>query len=366
MLIGVPRETKPGEKRVALVPDAVGRLVGGQTTVAVERGAGSTALFDDDSYRLAGARLLDRTEVFAADVVLSVNTPSAFEELGPGNVLIGFLQPLDQPDDVRRFAERGITALAVELIPRITRAQSMDALSSQATIAGYVAMVMVADHLPRFLPMLTTAAGTIPPAKVLVLGAGVAGLQAIATARRLGAQVSGFDTRSVAWEQIKSLGARVLDLGVGGADVETSGGYARELTSEEAAIQQERLTAAIPEFDAVVTTALVPGQRAPILIPIEAVAAMRPGSVIVDLASDRGGNCELTEPDRTIEKHQVTIIGETNLASHLPINASQMYSRNLISLLGEIVVDGKVVIDFDNEIVAGACISHEGKVLRGA
>lgn len=365
MLIGVPQEKEPGEKRVALVPDALGRLEKG-VEVLVEQGAGNGSLFSDDSYRLAGARIGSRAESLMADVVLCVRSPVDVATLRPGTVLIGFLQPLEQPEEIKRIAALGVSAIAVELIPRITRAQSMDALSSQATIAGYVAAVMVAGHLPRFLPMLTTAAGTVPPAKVLVLGAGVAGLQAIATARRLGALVSGFDTRAAAWEQIKSLGAKVLDLGVGGVDAEVAGGYARALTDEEAAQQQERLTAAIPEFDAVITTALVPGRPAPKLIPAAAVEAMRAGSVIVDLAAERGGNCDLTRAGEVVVSNGITIIGDTNLPSHLPVHASQLYSRNLVTLLDEMIVDGNVVVDLENEIISGACVCHQGKVLRSA
>jgi len=294
-----------------------------------------------------------------SDAVLKVQKPTA-EEVGrlrEGAVLIGHLQPLTVPEGIERLAARGVVAFAVESIPRITRAQPMDALSSQATVGGYKAALLAAEHLPRFFPMLMTAAGTVPPAKVLVVGAGVAGLQAIATARRLGAVVTGFDVRPVVREQIESLGASWLDLGVGGAEAE--GGYARELTADEMKAQQEALETRISQFDVVITTAAVPGRAAPRLVPAAAVAAMRAGSVIVDLAAETGGNCELTVPGEVVEREGVTIVGLVNLPSTMPAHASQLYSRNLVALLQHLAPGGELHLDWDDEITAGACVTRK-------
>src|SRR5262245_62069766 len=310
MRIGVPKETAAGERRVALVPELVAKLKESGIDVVVEPGAGEAASFTDDAFREAGAELGDP---WAAEVVAKVRKPSD-EELGrlrSGQVLIGFLQPLTDQEGIERLSSTGVTAFAMESIPRITRAQSMDALSSQATVSGYKAVVLAADRLPKFLPMLMTAAGTVAPAKVLVIGAGVAGLQAIATARRLGAVVSGFDVRPVVKEQVESLGATFLELGVVGE--ETEGGYARELSEEEQRKQQEELEARIGDFDVVITTALIPGRPAPKLIPQSAIESMRPGSVIVDLAAEAGGNADLTEADEEVSHDGVTIIGTTKL-----------------------------------------------------
>jgi len=357
MKVGVPQEAAPGERRVALVPDTVSRL-GEGVTVIVEPGAGVAAGFPDEAYREAGAELGDP---WSADVVVKVAAPSAGEaaKLHEGQVLIAFLAPLTDADGVRRLAAAGVHGLALESIPRITRAQPMDALSSQATVAGYKSALIAADRLPRFLPMLMTAAGTIPPAKVLVLGAGVAGLQAIATARRLGAVVSGFDVRPAVREQVESLGATFLDLGVQGE--ETEGGYARELTPEQQAAQQAELQARIPGFDAVITTAAIPGRAAPKLVTAEAVRGMRPGSVIVDLAAETGGNCELTRPGEEIVESGVTIVGTTNLPSTMATHASQLLARNMASILGLLVSGGELVLDWDDEIVAGACVTRKGE-----
>jgi H+-translocating NAD(P) transhydrogenase subunit alpha len=360
MKVGVPRETAPGERRVALVPEVAGRLAGGGFDVLVERGAGAEAGFTDDAFAEAGARLVGGDELYRdADAVVKVARPSAGEiaRLRGGVVLIAFLQPLTDAETSRALAERGVVAFAMESIPRITRAQPMDALSSQSTVAGYKAALIAADRLPRFFPMLMTAAGTVPPAKVLVLGAGVAGLQAIATAHRLGAVVSGFDVRPVVKEQVESLGARFLDLGIRGE--ETAGGYARELSPEEQARQQEALTEAIPGFDAVITTALVPGRPAPMLIPASAVRAMRPGSVVVDLAAEAGGNCELTRPGEEIDVDGVTVVGLLNLASSMPAHASQLYARNVLALLQHLAPGGELALDWDDEITAGACVTRE-------
>ncbi|MDX6438386.1 MAG: H+-translocating transhydrogenase subunit alpha [Gaiellaceae bacterium] len=358
MRVAVPKETEAGERRVALIPDSVGRLVGAGFEIAVEQGAGQSAGFPDAEYAAAGADVVARSALLAgAEAVVRVGRPSADEvaELAPGTVLIGFLSPLSDPAGIERLAARGVVAFAMESIPRITRAQSMDALSSQANVAGYKAALIAADRLPRFFPLLMTAAGTVAPAKVLVLGAGVAGLQAIATARRLGAVVTAFDVRPVVQEQVESLGATFLDLGV--RSEETEGGYARELSEDEQRQQQDALTEQIPGFDAVITTALIPGRPAPKLIPASAVRGMRLGSVIVDLAAEAGGNCELTEPGEEIQREGVTIVGLTNLAATMPYHASQLYARNVTAVLQHLAPEGRLALDFEDEITAGACVS---------
>ena len=357
----MPKERAAGERRVALVPELAGRLVTSGFEVLIERGAGEAASFPDAAYDEAGARVLD--DVYGeADAVAKVQSPSEEEVawLREGQVLIGFLQPLTDPKGIERLAARGVTAFAMESIPRITRAQPMDALSSQATVSGYKATLIAADRLPKFFPMLMTAAGTVAPAKVLVLGAGVAGLQAVATARRLGAVVTGFDVRPVVREQIESLGANWLDLGVVGE--ETEGGYAQELSEEQQRRQQEELEARLPEFDVVITTALIPGRAAPRLIPASAVAAMKPGSVVVDLAAEAGGNCELTEPGEEVVREGVTIIGPTNLPSSMPFHASQLYARNVSALLQHLAPEGELKLDFEDEITAGACVTRKEEV----
>jgi H+-translocating NAD(P) transhydrogenase subunit alpha len=359
MRVGVPRETAVGERRVALVPDIVEKLVAAGIDIVVEPGAGEAASFTDDAFRAAGAEL---GVPWSAEVVAKVRMPTD-EELGrlhEEQVLIGFLQPLSNPQGIERLAGRGVTAFAMESIPRITRAQPMDALSSQATVSGYKAVVIAADRLPRFLPMLMTAAGTVAPAKVLVIGAGVAGLQAIATARRLGAVVSGFDVRPVVKEQVESLGAAFLELGVVGE--ETEGGYARELSEEEQRRQQEELEARIGDFDVVITTALIPGRPAPELIPHSAIESMRPGSVIVDLAAEAGGNAELTQADREVTHQGVTILGPTNLPSTMPYHASQLYARNVSALVQHLAPEGELALDFEDEITAGACVTRKEEV----
>jgi H+-translocating NAD(P) transhydrogenase subunit alpha len=354
--IGVPRETAPRERRVALVPETVARLVEQGHEVVVEAGAGAAALLPDDAYAQAGATV--DGGVWDSEVVLKVQTPSPEEvrKLAEGTVLVGFLQPLTDREGIERLAARGVTGFAMESIPRITRAQSMDALSSQATVSGYKAVVLAAERLPKLFPMLMTAAGTIAPARVLVLGAGVAGLQAIATARRLGALVSGFDVRPVVREQVESLGASFLDLGVTGQ--ETEGGYAQELSPEEQRRQQEELEQRLPEFDVVVTTALIPGRPAPCLIPATALEAMRPGSVVVDLAAEAGGNCELAEPGGEVERHGVRIVAYTNLPASVPLHASQLYSRNLAAVVGHLAPEGELRLDFDDEITSAACVTR--------
>jgi proton-translocating NAD(P)+ transhydrogenase subunit alpha len=361
MRVGVPKETAAGERRVALVPEVVSRLAQAGFEIVVERGAGQAAGFEDGAYSEAGATLLP--SVWGeAEVVVKVQKPGAEEAglLREGDVLVAFLQPLTDREGIERLAARGVVAFAMESIPRITRAQPMDALSSQATVSGYKSVLLAAERLPRFFPMLTTAAGTVPPAKVLVLGAGVAGLQAIATARRLGAVVSGFDVRPVVKEQVESLGATFLDLGVRGE--ETEGGYATELTPEQQAEQQTELEKRLPDFDVVITTALVPGRPAPRLIPAAAVQAMRPGSVVVDLAAEAGGNCELTEPGKEIEAGGVSIVGFTNLPATMPAHASQLYARNLAALLQHLAPNGELALDWDDEITAGACVTRKQSV----
>jgi NAD(P) transhydrogenase subunit alpha len=355
----VPREAAPGEGRVALVPESIGRLAAAGFEIVVERGAGAAAGFFDEDYATAGAVLRARSELYGgADAVVRVSRPSAEEisAMAPGTVLIGFLAPLTDPEGIERLQKHGIVAFAMESVPRITRAQTMDALSSQATVAGYKAVLIAADRVPKMFPLLMTAAGTIAPARVLVVGAGVAGLQAIATARRLGAVVSAFDVRPAVKEQVESLGAVFLDLGVRGE--ETDGGYAKELTAEQQQEQQAALERRLPEFDIVVTTALVPGRPAPKLIPASAVAQMRPGSCIVDLAAETGGNCELTHPGEEIVREGVTIVGQTNLPSLMASDASRLYARNVIALLQHLAPAGELTLDFDDEITAGACVAR--------
>jgi proton-translocating NAD(P)+ transhydrogenase subunit alpha len=356
MKVGVPKETAPDERRVALVPAIVAKLTQAGFDVVVEPGAGDAAAFTDDSFREGGATLGDPWD---ADLIAKVRKPSADEvdRLREGQVLIGHLQPLTDAEGIERLTSRGVTAFAMESIPRITRAQSMDALSSQATVSGYKSVIVGADRLPRFLPMLMTAAGTVAPAKVLVIGAGVAGLQAIATARRLGAVVSGFDVRPAVKEQVESLGASFLELGVVGE--ETEGGYARELTEEEQKRQQEALEARIGDFDLVVTTALIPGRPAPRLIPRSAIESMRPGSVIVDLAAEAGGNAELTQADQDVVHQGVTLLGPTNLPSTMPFHASQLYARNVSALLQHLAPEGELELDFEDEITSGACVTRQ-------
>jgi NAD(P) transhydrogenase subunit alpha len=364
MNVSVPKEVAAGEHRVALVPDVVGRLVQNGLEVTVEAGAGEDAHHPDAAYEEAGAKLGDG---FSGDVVAKVAPPTAEEigRLAQGSVLIGFLQPLTAADTVRSLADRGVTSFAMEAIPRITRAQSMDALSSQATVSGYRAALIAAQELPRFFPMLTTAAGTIRPAKVLVLGAGVAGLQAIATTRRLGAQVQAFDVRSAVKEQIESLGARFLELDMGLEDAEAAGGYARQLTEEEQGKQRDLLAVEIGKMDAVISTAAVPGRRAPLLVTEQAVKNMSPGSVIVDLAAETGGNCELTEAGETVVKEGVTIAGPLNLPATMPDHASSLYARNIQSLLAVMTgEEGALALDFEDEVIAGACITRDGQIVH--
>jgi H+-translocating NAD(P) transhydrogenase subunit alpha len=366
MKLGVPNQSAQGERRVALVPETAKKLSTRGVETVVEAGAGELAHFPDSAYAEAGATIGSAQDAWGADVVALVRTPSSEEigQLGSGSVLIGFLAPLTSAETTRALADKGVTAFAMEAIPRISRAQSMDALSSQASIGGYRAVLLAAIEMGRFFPMLTTAAGTIKPASVLILGAGVAGLQAIATARRLGAVVTAFDVRDVVREQVESLGARFLELDLE-ADAEGEGGYAKELAEDAARRQQEALAEAIGRFDVVITTAQVPGRRAPLLVTAAAVENMKPGSVIVDMAGESGGNCELTEPGETVVKHDVTIASPLNLPGDMPDHASQLYSRNVSALL-ELMVDdeGALKLDFEDAVIAGACITRDGEIVH--
>jgi NAD(P) transhydrogenase subunit alpha len=375
MRIGVPKETAEGERRVALVPEVASKLAGragddGSEVVEllVQRGAGDGALIPDRLYEEAGCELVDDpAAVFACDVVVKVAPPSGEEVslLQAESVLVSFLQPLTNVEGVRALAQSGAISFALESVPRISRAQSMDALSSQSNVAGYRAALIGAQELGRFFPMLMTAAGTIRPATVLVLGAGVAGLQAIATSRRLGAVVQGFDVRAAVKEQVESLGARFLEFDLGG-DLEGAGGYAKELTAEQQARQQELMAEAIGKVDVVITTALVPGRRAPILVTTAAVERMKPGSVIVDLAGEAGGNCELSEAGQTVVHQGVKILAPLNVPSTMAEHASQLYARNIQALLALMIHDGQLELDFDDEIIAGACITREGEIVNAA
>jgi H+-translocating NAD(P) transhydrogenase subunit alpha len=368
MNIVVLRETQEGEARVALMPESVKKLVALGATVHVESHAGLNAARTDDEYRDAGADVSnDREALLAnADVLAVVNRPGAndFAHLKKNAVVIGFLRALDEPAALLPALDRSITTFSVELIPRITRAQAMDALSSMATVAGYKAVLIGAAHIPRMFPLLMTAAGTVPPARVLVLGAGVAGLQAIATARRLGAVVEGYDVRAAAGEQVKSLGATFLEVDLGGIKTEDAGGYAVEL-SEEAMNRGRALIAEhARSADVIVTTAQVPGRRAPLLITKEAVDGMKRGSIIVDLAGSTGGNCALSEADETVEREGVTIVAPTNLPATVPVHASQLYSRNITSFLSLLIKDGQLQIDLKDDVVGPSCVTHNGEVVN--
>lgn len=368
MNIVVLRETQEGEARVALMPESVKKLAALGVSVQIETHAGLNAARTDDDYREAGAEVSSDRETLLsnAEVLAVVNRPSAndFARLKRGAVVIGFLRALDEPSALLPAVDRGVTTFSVELIPRITRAQAMDALSSMATVAGYKAVLIGASHIPRMFPLLMTAAGTVPPARVLVLGAGVAGLQAIATARRLGAVVEGYDVRAAAGEQVKSLGATFLEVDLGGIKTEDAGGYAVEL-SEEAMNRGRALIAEHAKTaDVVITTAQVPGRQAPLLITKEAVYGMKRGSIIIDLAGSTGGNCELSQADETIERDGVTIVAPTNLAATVPVHASQLYSRNLTSFLSLLIKDGQLQIDMKDDVVGPSCVTHNGEVVN--
>jgi len=358
----VGRETAQHERRVAVVPDTVAKLAAAGLSVVVERGAGDAAGYPDDGYVAAGAELADRNALATADVVLAVQPlPIAdARTLRAGTLVLSFLQPAAEPDLLQVFADRKVNAMSLERLPRISRAQSMDALSSQALVTGYRAAIIAAERLPRFFPLLMTAAGTVPPAKVLVLGAGVAGLQAIATARRLGAVVSAYDVRTAAAEEVKSLGATFVQLDL--EALEGAGGYAREMTDERAARQRELLTPFLAAADAVITTAAVPGRKAPLLVDTAMVEAMRPGTIIVDIAAESGGNCELSQPGEEVVHNGVTIWGGRNMPSGMAFDASRLYARNLANLVLLMTKDGVVTPDLDDEIVAGCLVVHDGAV----
>ncbi len=364
--IGVPAETAAGERRVALVPDVVKRLTQQGMSVRVERGAGAGAFITDAEYETAGAQIVTREEAWASDLVVHVQPPSDEEIalLRSGSVYIGFLSPLDRPEVAEKLARQGVTALAMELVPRISRAQKMDALSAMAAVAGYRAVLIAANLLPKFFPLLTTAAGTVRPASVLVLGAGVAGLQAIATARRLGARVSAYDIRDVVKEEVQSLGATFVELPFEVPDAQDVSGYAKALAEEKQRQQAQLLVPHIGRSDVVISTAQVPGRRAPVLITEEAVAAMQPGSVIIDLAAPSGGNCVLTRPGETVVHNGVQIVGPLNLPAEMPVHASQMYARTLLAMIQEFATPEGFQPDFEDEIFKGTCVTYNGEVVN--
>jgi len=368
MNIVVLRETQAGEARIALMPESIKKLIALKATVLIESGAGLGAARSDDDFREAGAEIsTDRNALLeSADVLAAVNRPKEedFNRLKKGAVVIGFLRPLDEPKTLQPALTRGLTTFAVELIPRITRAQSMDALSSMATVAGYKAVIIGAEKIPRMFPLLMTAAGTVPPARVLVLGAGVAGLQAIATARRLGAVVEGYDVRAAAGEQVKSLGATFLEVDLGGIKTEDAGGYAVELSDEAMNRGRALIAEHARQADIIITTAQVPGRRAPLLITEQAVEGMKRGSMVIDLAGATGGNCALTKADETVERNGVTIIAPTNLAATVPVHASQLYSRNVTAFLTPIIKDGQLQIDMNDDVVGPSCVTHDGQVVN--
>lgn len=373
MIVGVPKETYPGERRVALVPTVVSQLAKAKFQVRVESGAGEEAGFLDGDYRDAGAEVVPtRTEVFAADVVLQVRCLGANPDLyeadlalcREGQIVIGMAEPLAFPHPATSAARRGILAFALELMPRITRAQSMDVLSSQANLAGYKAVLMAADHLPKILPMMITAAGTIAPAKVFVVGAGVAGLQAIATAKRLGGVVSAYDVRPAVKEQVESVGARFIQLSLEAEGAAGSGGYAKAMGEEFYQRQAELMLPVVAESDIVITTAAIPGQRAPILVTRAMVDRMRPGSVVVDLAAERGGNCELTLPGETVVHQGVRIIGPLNVPSTVAYNASQLFAKNTATFLTHLVKGGELKLDLEDEITRETLMTHQGEVVH--
>lgn len=365
MNIAVLNETSPGEARVALMPDSIKKLVAAKASVSVESGAGLGAARTDDDYREAGATVSnDRNALLgAADVLVGVNRPSAedFKRLKKGAVVLSFLRPLDEPRELVPALENGLTTFSMELVPRITRAQAMDALSSMATVAGYKAVLLGADRIPRMFPLLMTAAGTVPPARVLVLGAGVAGLQAIATARRLGAVVEAYDVRAAAGEQVRSLGAKFLEVDLGGIQTEDKGGYAVELSEEALKRGRDLIAEQAKTADVIISTAQVPGRRAPLLMDEAAVNGMKRGSIVIDLAGSTGGNVIGSKPDEIVEREGITIMSPTNLPATVPVHASQLYSRNVTSFLNLLIKDGELHLDMNDDVVGPSCVTHEGK-----
>ena len=370
MNVGIPKETFPGETRVAVIPETVKNLVEKGMKVSVEAGAGALADFTDEQYKQAGAAIEKSHDKLlgASDLVLKIQRPEDKEvgKMKEGAALITFLQPFSNPGLLKKLAARNISAMSMEMVPRITRAQNMDALSSMATVAGYKAVLLAANEFHRFFPMFMTAAGTIPPARALILGAGVAGLQAIATAKRLGAVVEAFDTRPVVKEQVESLGARFVALDVAHEEAEDEGGYAKELSAEHHKKELELIGGRLLRTDIVVTTAQIPGKAAPRLITAEMVKRMKPGSVIVDLAAESGGNCAFTEMGKTVVKHGVTVIGAANLPGLMPVHASQMYSKNIGNLVLHLVGEDGLTLDFDDPITAGVMVTHGGKIVHPA
>ena len=366
MTVGVVKETQPEERRVALVPGAVKPLVQAGMEVLVETTAGASSFHDDGAYKECGARIVDGASAASADIVVRVAPPADAEirQLRAGGILIGFLGPLDDPGICARLAAQEVTALSMELVPRISRAQKMDALSAMASLSGYKAVLLAAAALPKFYPLLTTAAGTVRPATVLVLGAGVAGLQAIATARRLGARVQGYDIRDSVREEVQSLGAQFVELDLEIGDMQDAEGYARALMAEKARRQTELLAPHIGQADVVITTAQIPGRKAPTLVTREAVEAMRPGSIVVDVAAPTGGNCALTAPGETVVHQGVQIFGPRNLPATMPVHASQLYARTVRSMIEEFAADGQFSTKFDDEIFRGACVTHAGQVVH--
>ncbi|GAB6164070.1 Re/Si-specific NAD(P)(+) transhydrogenase subunit alpha [Thermostilla marina] len=371
MIVGILKETFPGERRTALIPAQVPALTKAGFTVRVERGAGTAAGFPDEEYQEKGAELVDRSEVLAADILLAIrwDLPEAEEQtlrdsIAGGKVLIGTWDPLLRAEKIKAWAEKGVTLFALELLPRITRAQSMDILSSMATLAGYRAVLLAAEALPKIFPMMMTAAGTLAPAKVFIVGAGVAGLQAISTARRLGAVVSAYDVRPAVKEQVESLGGKFVEIELENQEAEDQGGYAKELGEEFYRKQREMMLRVVAESDVVITTAAIPGKKAPLLVTKEMVAAMRPGSVIVDLAAERGGNCELTKAGETVVENGVTIIGPVNLPSAVPYHGSQMFSKNVQTFLANMTKDGKLEIDTEDEIIRDTLVARDGKIVN--
>lgn len=362
--VGVPREVSGGEHRVALTPDVAARLIKKGCRIIIERGAGTRAAFLDSEYVAKGCAIVDRKEALSVDLVATVGGVGTDDlpMLKAGTVLMGLLRPLDEPDAIGRLAKQGVTVVAMELVPRTTRAQKMDALSAMSTVAGYKAVLMAAHVLPKFFPLLTTAAGTVRPAKVLILGAGVAGLQALATARRLGAVTSAYDIRPAAREQVESVGAAFIELDLDTADSEDKGGYAKALEEDKQKRQIELLAEHVAEQDVVITTALIPGRPAPILITQEGVEGMKTGSVVVDLAAPNGGNCAVTEKGADLNHNGVTILGPLNLPSEMPLHASQMYARTVAAFISEYLGENGFELDFDDEIVQGAVVAHEGRV----
>jgi NAD(P) transhydrogenase subunit alpha len=367
MIVGVPRETVPGERRVALVPDLVAKLVKKGLEVLVQPGAGAAAGFPDPAYQETGARLEEHV-LDKADVLLKVQPPTAEQcgTLKEGATLIGLLQPYTNAGHFQALAARKVTAFAMELMPRITRAQSMDVLSAMSTVSGYKSVLIAANHLPKLFPLLMTAAGTVTPSRVFIIGAGVAGLQAIGTARRLGAVVEAYDTRPVVKEQVESLGAKFVELGLETKDAEAKTGYAKAQSEEFYRQQRQLMAQCLAAADVVITTALIPGQRAPVLITEEMVQGMRPGSVLVDLAAEQGGNCALTEPGRDVTKHCVFISGPLNLPSAVPFHASQMYARAVTNYLTHLVKDGRIHLDLNDELTRGPLVTHQGEILHEA